>query len=172
MQLLYNISSCRQCSSKRAELLTKRSWVKSLPRQKFKMSRRPALICQTLRKNQSTLHTNQWCLRASFHFLLHQVYANDEASTRLLQVFQFLLLSTASLIFIPCAFLPSHYTFTFLVVVWDCNSSFPSYTTISVTLLPNLDFRLAPNISDWHALQEALYTCIDRVLECAGPTHQ
>ena len=35
--------------------------------------------------------------------LLHQIYVANEASTRLPQIFLFLLLSTASLMFIPCA---------------------------------------------------------------------
>src|SRR6218665_980354 len=38
-----------------------------------------------------------------FQFLLRQAFADDEASTRLLQVLLFLLLSTASLMFIPCS---------------------------------------------------------------------
>src|SRR6218665_40621 len=38
-----------------------------------------------------------------FHFLLPQSFAGDEASTRLLQILLFLLLSIASLMFIPCA---------------------------------------------------------------------
>src|SRR6218665_1174533 len=38
-----------------------------------------------------------------FQFLLSQAFADDEASTRLLQILLFLLLSTASLMFIPCA---------------------------------------------------------------------
>src|SRR6218665_1636836 len=38
-----------------------------------------------------------------FQFLLRQAFADDEASTRLLQILLFLLLSTASLMFIPCA---------------------------------------------------------------------
>src|SRR6218665_72009 len=37
-----------------------------------------------------------------FQFLLRQVFADDEASTRLLQILLFLLLSTTSLMFIPC----------------------------------------------------------------------
>src|SRR6218665_396638 len=36
-------------------------------------------------------------------FLFRQEVADDEASTRLLQILLFLLLSTASLMFIPCA---------------------------------------------------------------------
>src|SRR6218665_205640 len=36
-------------------------------------------------------------------FLLRQAFADDEASTRLLHILLFLLLSTASLMFIPCA---------------------------------------------------------------------
>src|SRR6218665_310192 len=36
-------------------------------------------------------------------FLLRQAFADDEVSTRLLQILLFLLLSTASLMFIPCA---------------------------------------------------------------------
>src|SRR6218665_3766471 len=40
---------------------------------------------------------------ANFQFLLRQAFADDEASTRHLQILLFLLLSTASLMFIPCA---------------------------------------------------------------------
>src|SRR6218665_2443697 len=39
----------------------------------------------------------------SLQFLLRQAFADDEASTRLFQILLFLLLSTASLMFIPCA---------------------------------------------------------------------
>src|SRR6218665_3235502 len=53
----------------------------------------------------------------NFQFLLRQAFADDEASTRLLQVLLFLLLSTAFLMFIPCALgLLSHYLSTSLVV--------------------------------------------------------
>src|SRR6218665_493314 len=40
---------------------------------------------------------------SNFQFLVRQAFADDEASTRLLQILLFLLLSTASLMFIPCA---------------------------------------------------------------------
>src|SRR6218665_121560 len=40
---------------------------------------------------------------SNFQFLLRQAFADDGASIRLLQNFLFLLLSTASLMFIPCA---------------------------------------------------------------------
>src|SRR6218665_426226 len=53
----------------------------------------------TLRKKKGEMV----CFIICFHFLPHQVCADDEASTRLLQIFLFLLLSTASLMFIPCA---------------------------------------------------------------------
>ena len=42
-------------------------------------------------------------LDTDIQFLLRQAFADDEASTRLLQILLFLLLSTASLMFIPCA---------------------------------------------------------------------
>src|SRR6218665_2500995 len=42
-------------------------------------------------------------LGLTVQFLLRQAFADDEASTRLLQILLFLLLSTASLMFIPCA---------------------------------------------------------------------
>src|SRR6218665_2915785 len=42
-------------------------------------------------------------LVVQFQFLLRQAFTDDEASTRLLQILLFLLLSTASLMFIPCA---------------------------------------------------------------------
>ena len=38
-----------------------------------------------------------------YQFLISQVFADDEASTTLIQILLFLLLSTASLMFIPCA---------------------------------------------------------------------
>src|SRR6218665_2994866 len=52
----------------------------------------------------------------SFHFLLCQAYADNEVSTRLLQISLFLLLSTASLLFMNSLVLPSHYSSTSLVV--------------------------------------------------------
>src|SRR6218665_2409218 len=42
-------------------------------------------------------------LNFPIQFLLRQAFADDEASSRLLQILLFLLLSTASLMFIPCA---------------------------------------------------------------------
>ena len=50
----------------------------------------------------------------TLQFLLRQAFADDEASTRLLQVLLFLLLSTASLMFIPCAIRSS---FTFVSIM-------------------------------------------------------
>src|SRR6218665_3007867 len=52
-----------------------------------------------------------------FQFLLRQAFANDEASTRLLQILLFLLVSTASLMFIPCAVRSS---FTLSVHFFGC----------------------------------------------------
>src|SRR6218665_2612893 len=56
---------------------------------------------------------------SNFQFLLRQAFADDETSTRLLQILLFLLLSTASLMFIPCASrsaftFPIHVLFVFL----------------------------------------------------------
>src|SRR6218665_450377 len=53
-----------------------------------------ATICSRIKKNLYIY---------IFQFLLRQAFADDEASTRLLQILLFLLLSTASLMFIPCA---------------------------------------------------------------------
>src|SRR6218665_1505874 len=50
-------------------------------------------------------------------FLLRQAFADDEASTRLLQILLFLLLSTASLVFIPCAIRSS---FTLSIHFFGC----------------------------------------------------
>src|SRR6218665_39695 len=50
-------------------------------------------------------------------FLLRQAFADDEASTRLLQNLLFLLLSTASLMFIPCAIRSS---FTLSIHFFGC----------------------------------------------------
>src|SRR6218665_3068759 len=59
-----------------------------------------------------------WCKISVNQFLLRQAFADDEASTRLLQILLLLLLSTASLMFIPCALgLLSHYLSTSLVVI-------------------------------------------------------
>src|SRR6218665_2330258 len=50
-------------------------------------------------------------------FLLRQAFADDEASTKLLQILLFLLLSTASLMFIHCAVRSS---FTLSIHFFDC----------------------------------------------------
>src|SRR6218665_2115726 len=52
-----------------------------------------------------------------FQFLLRQAFADDEASTRLLQILLFLLLSTVSLMFIPCAVTSS---FTLSIHFFGC----------------------------------------------------
>src|SRR6218665_2950600 len=44
-----------------------------------------------------------YLLLSLFQFLLRQTVADDAASTRLLQILLFLLVSTPSLVFIPCA---------------------------------------------------------------------
>src|SRR6218665_174719 len=60
-------------------------------------------------------------------FLLRQALADDEASTRLLQILLFLLMSTASLMFIPCA-VRSSFTLSFVArisLVDDLNGPAP-----------------------------------------------
>src|SRR6218665_2641306 len=54
-----------------------------------------ATICSRIKKNLYAY---------IFQFLLRQAFADDEASTILLQILLFLLLSTSSLMFIPCAY--------------------------------------------------------------------
>src|SRR6218665_4042299 len=54
---------------------------------------------------------------SNFQFLLRQAFADDEASTRLLQILLFLLLTTASLMFIPCAIRSS---FTLSIHFFGC----------------------------------------------------
>src|SRR6218665_1988144 len=54
-----------------------------------------------------------------FKFILRQAFADDEASTRLLQILLFLLLSTASLVFIHCAVRTS---FTLSIHYFGCLS--------------------------------------------------
>src|SRR6218665_120004 len=56
-------------------------------------------------------------LDSNFQFLLRQAFADDEASTRLLQILLFLLLSTASLMFIHCAVRSS---FTLFIHFFGC----------------------------------------------------
>src|SRR6218665_2274739 len=56
-------------------------------------------------------------LRVGIQFLLRQAFADDEASTSLLQILLFLLLSTASLMFIPCAIRSS---FTLSIHFFGC----------------------------------------------------
>src|SRR6218665_1582457 len=54
---------------------------------------------------------------SNFQFLLRQAFVDDEASTRLLHILLFLLLSTASLMFIPCAIRSS---FTLSIHFFGC----------------------------------------------------
>src|SRR6218665_3323192 len=56
-----------------------------------------------LSQSKETIGNPSRSSSASDQFLLLQAFADDEASTRLLQILLFLLLSTASLMFIPCA---------------------------------------------------------------------
>src|SRR6218665_876490 len=63
----------------------------------------------------------QW-LKRCFNvnqFLFRQATAYDEASARLLQILLFLLLSTASLMFIPCAV---RFSFTLFIHFFGCLS--------------------------------------------------
>src|SRR6218665_2150614 len=73
-------------------------------------------------------------------FLLRQAFADDEASTRLLRILLFLLLSTASLMFIPCAIRSS---FTLSIRFFGClplllvPSTCP-YSTTTGSLFPSI----------------------------------
>src|SRR6218665_3718472 len=57
------------------------------------------------------------CLPVKFQCLLRQAFVDDEASTRLLQILLFLLVFTASLMFIPCAVRSS---FTLFMHIFVC----------------------------------------------------
>src|SRR6218665_556475 len=70
-------------------------------------------------KRNSIAYTVTITLVHSMEFLLRQAFADDEASTRLLQNILLLLLSTASLMFIPCA-IRSSFTLSISLVVFLC----------------------------------------------------
>ena|SRR6218665_2608445 len=63
------------------------------------------------------LRTKSFINDLYFQFLLRQAFADDEASTRLLQILLFLLLSTTSLVFILCAIRSS---FTLSIHFFGC----------------------------------------------------
>src|SRR6218665_1853407 len=82
-------------------------------------------------------------------FLLRQAFADDEASTRLLQILLFLLLSTASLMFIPCAVRSS---FTLSIHFFGClplllvPSTCP-YSATTGSLFPSILVTCPNNVS-------------------------
>src|SRR6218665_3247696 len=60
-------------------------------------------VFQVFKNRSSTPKSSSSKVKHStLQFLLRQAFADDEASTRLLQILLFLLLFTASLMFIPC----------------------------------------------------------------------
>src|SRR6218665_3359914 len=63
------------------------------------------------------MHKNTPTINGLIQFVLRQVVADVEASTRLLQILQFLLLSTASLMLIPCA---ARSSFTLSIHFFGC----------------------------------------------------
>src|SRR6218665_2516065 len=73
-------------------------------------------------------------------FLLRQAFADDEASTKLLQILLFLLLSTASLMFIHCA-------------VW-------SFFTLSIHFFGCLPLLLVPSTCPYSATAGSLFPSI------------
>src|SRR6218665_4069125 len=87
---------------------------------------------------------------SNFQFLLCQAFADDEASTRLLQILLFLLLSTPSLMFIPCA----------------VRSSF----TLSIHFFGCLPLLLVPSTCPYSANKGSLFPSIlvadDATLRC------
>src|SRR6218665_1216942 len=76
---------------------------------------------------------------SNFQFLLRQAVTDDEASTRVLQILLFLFLSTASLMFIPCA---ARSSFTLSIHFFGClplllvPSTCP-YSSTAGSLLPS-----------------------------------
>ena len=66
-----------------------------------------SLTSFTLYNRGNRLHASVFLVSSftdsNFQFLLRQAFAVDKASTKLPQILLFLLLSTASLMFIPCA---------------------------------------------------------------------
>jgi len=95
-----------------------------------------------------------------FQFLLRQAFADDEASTRLLQILLFLLLSTASLMFIPCAVMSS---FTLSIHFFGClplllvPSTYP-YSATTGSLFPSI-LVTCPN-NAWYIKLFALHNNI------------
>src|SRR6218665_278944 len=93
-----------------------------------------------LSQSKETIGNPSRSSSASDQFLLRQAFADDEVSTRLLQILLFLLLSTASLMFIPCAV---HVSLLFLILstnVTCCPSSFlvTSFRIRSLLDLPSI----------------------------------
>src|SRR6218665_881316 len=78
----------------------------------------------------------------NFQLLIRQAFADDEASTRLLQILLFLLLSTASIMFIPCAV--------------TCRSSF----TLSIHFFGCLPLLLVPSTCPYSATTGSLFPSI------------
>ena len=85
----------------------------------------------------------------SFHFFLRQAYNENEASSSLLQIFPFLMLSTASLVFIPCAL--------------------SSFFALSIHFFGCLPLLLVPSTCPYSATTGSLLLSI--LVPCACPNH-
>src|SRR6218665_3045620 len=94
-------------------------------------------------------------------FLPRQAFADDEASTRLLQILLFLLLSTASLMFIPCAIRSS---FTLSIHFFGCLPLFlvPStcpYSATTGSLFPSILVACPNHVSLLFLILSTNVTC-------------
>src|SRR6218665_2276723 len=101
-----------------------------------------------------------------FQFILHQAVADDEASTRLLQILLFLLLSTASLMFIPCA---ARSSFTLSIYFFGClplllvPSTCP-YSATAGSLLPSILVTCPNHISLLFPMLSISISCPSSIL--------
>src|SRR6218665_401732 len=97
----------------------------------------------------------------SIQFLLRQAFADDEASTRLLQIRLFLLLSTASLMFVPCAIRSSC---TLSIHFFGClplllvPSTFP-YSATTCSLFPSILVTCPNHVSLLFLILSTNVTC-------------
>src|SRR6218665_365770 len=101
------------------------------------------------------------CSKMFIQFLLCQAFADDEASIRLLQILLFLLLSTASLMFIPCAVKPS---FTLSIHFFGCLPlllvpSTCAYSATTGSLFPSILGTCPNHVSLLFLILSTIVTC-------------
>src|SRR6218665_302916 len=114
-------------------------------------------FCNKVVSNRTIKETTQFPIQ----FLLRQAFADDEASTRLFQILLFLLLSTASLMFIPCAVRSS---FTFSIHFFGClplllvPSTCP-YSATTCSLFPSILVMCSNHVSLLFLILSTNVTC-------------